>query len=170
MLPYLTTLLRDVYQVPDSFDAQLIHKLYSLITTPPEDLAILQRVPHFDDLSRWYFATVHYLSSGTHGGTGIFRHRPTGFERVSNNRYDDYVASAEAHMKANGFPAAEYITATTDHYELIEELEYKPNRIVIYPGDLLHSALVQPEADIDWNPDTGRLTANLFMNFVEFES
>lgn len=167
MLPPLLSLLREVYDIPPRFEHQLIHRLFSLITTPPEDLGILQRVPHFDTLNRWYFATVHYLNPGSYAGTGIFRHRPTGFERISNERYPDYVAAAEAQMKANGLPAAKYIDSSTDHYELIEEIEYRPNRLVIYPGNLLHSGLVQPDRDIGWDPRTGRLTANLFIDFVE---
>lgn len=167
LLPPLLSLLREIYEIPDSLEHQVIHRLFSLITTPPEDLGVLQRIPHFDTLNRWYFATVHYLNPGTYGGTGIFRHRPTGFERISNNRYQDYVAAAEAHMKANGLPDAKYIDTSTDHYELIEELDYRPNRMVVYPGNLLHSGLVQPDRDIGWDAKTGRLTANMFIDFVE---
>jgi hypothetical protein len=167
LLPSLLSLLREVYEIPASLEHQLIHRLFSLITTPPEDLGVLQRVPHFDTLNPWYLATVHYLNPGTYAGTGIFRHQPTGFERISNERYQDYVAAAEAHMKVHGLPAAKYIDESTDHYELIEELEYRPNRMVIYPGNLLHSGLVQPERDIGWDPRTGRLTANLFIDFAE---
>ena len=167
LLPSLISLLREVYEIPNSYEHQLVHRLFSLITTPPEDLAILQRVPHFDALTGWYFATVHYLNSGSYAGTGIFRHRPTGFERITQDRYSDYVQAAESHMKANGPPAAEYISSTNDHYELIEEIGYKANRLLIYPGNLLHSTLIRSGTDIDWNPNTGRLTANIFINFVE---
>ena len=167
LAPLLTSLLRDVYEIPDSHEYKLIHRLYSLITTPPEDLGILQRVPHFDALTGWYFATVHYLNSGSYAGTGIFRHRPTGFERITEDRYPDYVQAAEAYMKANGPPAAEYMASTNDHYELIEEIEYRPNRLLIYPSNLLHSSLIRSSRNIDWNPSTGRLTANIFINFVE---
>lgn len=167
LLPSLLPLLREIYAIPDSFGHRVIRRLFSLITTPPEDLGILQRVPHFDDLEPLYFATVHHLNPGSYCGTGIFRHRPTGFERISNERYPDYVAAAEAQMKAKGLPEARYIDASTDHYELIEELEYRPNRMLIYPGNLLHSGLVQPERDIGWDPRTGRLTANLFIDFAE---
>lgn len=167
IVPPLASLLREVYQVPASLEHRVCEQLFSLVTTPPEDLGVLQRVPHFDSLERWYFATVHYLNAGPYGGTGIFRHRPTGYERISDDRYEDYVAAAEAHMKTNRLPEAGYITSSTDHYELIEELAYEPNRLLVYPGNLLHSGLVQTGRDIDWNPETGRLTANLFIDFVE---
>ena len=167
IVPPLVELLRETYGIPDSLDYTVAQKVFSLVTTPPEDLAILQRVPHFDDLKPWYFATVHYLNPGEFAGTGIFRHRPTGFERISTERSRDYVRAAEAYMQANGIPEARYITESTDHYELIETIDYKPNRLVSYPGNLLHSGLVQPGRDIDWRPDSGRLTANLFIDFLE---
>ena len=137
LLPALLPLLREIYAIPDAFEHELIRGQFSLITTPPEDLGVLQRVPHIDDMKSRYFATVHYLNAGTYAGTGIFRHRPTGFERISDERYPDFVAAAEAYIKANGLPAAGYIDASTDHFELIEEIEYKTNRLLIYPGNLL---------------------------------
>ena len=70
-------------------------------------------------------------------------------------------------MKTHGLPPAKYIDASTDHYEIIHEIEYRPNRLVMYPGNLLHSGLVKPERDLGWDPATGRLTANLFIDFVE---
>jgi hypothetical protein len=167
MLPALVPMLREVYEIPESCEHRLIHRVFSVITTQPEDLAVLQRVPHFDTLNPRYFATVHYLNPGTYAGTGIFRHRPTGFERISDARYQAYVSAAEAYMKAHGLPAAQYINGTTDHYELIEEVEYRPNRLVIYPGNLLHSGLIHPDRDIDPDPSKGRLTANVFIDFVE---
>ena len=167
IVPELLSVIREVYDVPRSLESRIIHRLFSLVTTPPEDLGVLQRVPHFDTQNRYYFATVHYLSPGTYAGTGIFRHRPTGFERISGDRYQAYVQAAEAHMKANGLPPAEYICSSTDHYELVAEIDYRPNRLLVYPGNLLHSGLIQPDRDINWNPATGRLTANLFIDFVE---
>ena len=167
LLPPLLSLLRETYEIPAALEHRLVQSVFSLITTPPEDLGILQRVPHFDTVKPWYFATVHYLNPGNYAATGIFRHRPTGFERISDERHPSYVAAAEAHMKAGGLPPPRYIDASTDHYELIEQLEYRPNRLLVYPGNLLHSGLVQPDRDIDWRPATGRLTANLFIDFVE---
>lgn len=166
MLPALLVLLRGVYAIPSELEHQLIHRVFSLVSTPPEDLALLQRVPHFDTLHQFYFATVHYLSPGTYAGTGLFRHRPTGFERLSEGRYPTYVQSAQAHMRAKGAPNAQYISSTTDHYEMIEEIEYRPNRMLVYPGSLLHSGLIQPDRDISDDPAKGRLTANLFINFA----
>ena len=165
--PEVVALLKEAYDIPNHLEPRIVRRLFSLVTTPAEDLGPLQRVPHFDSLDEFYFATVHYLAPGEFAGTGIFRHRPTGFERVSQNRYAKYVQAAESHMKANGMPPAAYIRSSDEHYELIEELEYRSNRLVIYPGNLLHSGLIEPDRDLSWDPATGRLTANLFIDFKE---
>ena len=169
VLPGLIDLLTDVYEIPPSYRFNLIHSVFSLVTNRPEELRPLQRVPHFDHHSPFYFATVHYLNPGDHAGTGLFRHRPTGYERIPENRYPAYIRAAERHIRANGLPAEKYINASDDHFELIAELEYRPNRIVMYPGNVLHSGLIVPERDIDADPSSGRLTANLFMYFAEPE-
>ena len=65
----------------------------------------------------------------------------------------------------NGEPKQEYCTSTSEHYELYHEIEYKPNRLVIYPDHLLYSTIVCPDTDINSDPQTGRLTANIFIEF-----
>jgi hypothetical protein len=127
----------------------------------------LQRVPHFDNHSPFYFATVHYLNPGRYAGTGFFRHRPTGYERIPEDRYPAYMQAAESHIKAKGLPPEKYIDASDDHFELIAEVEYKPNRLIMYPGNLLHSGLIRPDRDINHDPAKGRMTANLFLYFTD---
>lgn len=167
LVPELATLISEVYGTPPSYEHRLIHQLFSLVTQAPEDLGPFQRIPHFDNRSPFYFATVHYLSTEAHAGTGFFRHRPTSFERITEDRYQPYMQAAGAYVNANGLPAQKYINASDGHFELIAEVEHKPNRLVIYPGNLLHSGLIQPEQDISANPSSGRLTANLFLYFTD---
>ena len=165
LVPELIDLITEIYRPPPSYKFHLIHQLYSLVTKRPEELRDRQRVPHFDNHSPFYFATVHHLNPGQYAGTGIFRHRPTGYERIPEQRYASYAQAAESHIEAHGLPPEKYINATDEHFELIAELEYRPNRLVMYPGNLLHSGLIQPERDISADPATGRLTANLFLYF-----
>lgn len=167
LLPILSDIISSLYRLQPTLEYQLIHQFFSLVTQKPQDLRPLQRVPHFDNHSPYYFATVHYLNPGDYAGTGLFRHRPTGYERVSADRYPAYAKAAEAHIKVNGLPAEKYINESDDHFELIEELEYRPNRLVMYPGNILHSGLIDPDRDISGDPATGRLTANLFLYYAE---
>ena len=164
--PQLIGMISHVFQIPPSARPHLVHQLFSLVTLQPGDLEPLQRLPHTDNRGPYYFASVHYLNTGDHGGTGFFRHRPTGFERITNDRYNSFKEAEKSHIAANGPPPDKYIDATDDHYELVAEVEYRPNRMAIYPGNILHSGLIKPDRDIDADPATGRLTANLFFYFT----
>ena len=69
-------------------------------------------------------------------------------------------------MAANGLPAEKYINASDDQFELIDKIDHRPNRMAVYPGNLLHSGLIVPERDISGDPAKGRLTANMFIYFA----
>lgn len=168
VLDVLTPIYRklyDIYNIPQHLQLKPLDIYYSLISTPENDLDVLQRMPHFDTSRPFYFAVLHYLNDGEHGSTGLFRHKPTQFERINDNNVDDYFKCAETFLEEHGAPKSKYITTSNSHYELYETIQYKPNRLVIYPGNLLHSTLVNVENDIDANPQTGRLTANIFIEF-----
>jgi len=167
LVPELVALISHLYNIPRFCKPQLIHQLFSLVTQKAEDLGPLQRMPHTDNRSPFYFATVHYLSSDDHAGTGFFRHRPTRYECITEDRYQSYVQAANLHMAAHGLPAEKYINASDNHFELIAEVEHRPNRMVVYPSNLLHSGLIQPDRDISEDPASGRLTANLFLFFTD---
>ena len=164
--PQLIGMISHVFKIPPTARPHLVHQLFSLVTLQPGELEPLQRLPHTDNRSPYYFASVHYLNPGPHGGTGFFRHRPTGFERITNDRYESFKQAESAHIAANGPPAEKYIDASDEHYELFAEVDYRPNRMAIYPGNILHSGLIMPDRDINADPATGRLTANLFFYFT----
>ncbi len=157
-------LLRDVYSIPDG-PAPRHAGFFSLVATPPERLKVIQRLPHTDSRKPFFFAITHYLNPGDFAGTGLFRHRPTGFESVSEDRFNDFRLAGETFLRVYGEPPAAYINATTDHFELYHTIDYRANRLVAYRGRLLHSGLIEPTRDISANPETGRLTANLFLEF-----
>lgn len=161
----LCPLFRQHYAVPEALEYSPTMAYFSLLTTPVNELGMLQRMPHFDSVKKSNFALVHYLNEGQFGGTGFFRHRPTGFENIADHRYNSFLFAAKTFIKNNGQPPIKYIDASDAHYELIERVEYKPNRLVAYPGTLLHSGLVQADMDIGADPASGRLTANLFIDF-----
>lgn len=165
----LEPLIRDLYQVPSDHGCRCTRQLFSLVTTPESELEVLQRVPHLDSRWPYCFAIMHYLNPGDFGGTGFFRHRPTGFERIADRHFDEFREQAMRYMERHGTPSARYCSQSDDHFEMIGAVGYRENRIVVYPGNLLHTALVDPEQDISADPSTGRLTANLFLEFVPRE-
>lgn len=158
-------LLFKVYAVPKELNLKPLNTVYSLIATPENELSRAQSVPHYDSTRPWHLAVLHYLNPGNFCDTGLFRHRPTGFERISDDRLAEFLSASEAFVDAHGEPPQSYINSSTDHFDLYSRIEYKPNRLVTYPGNLLHSGLVDPARDINPDPRTGRLTANIFVDF-----
>ncbi|NMH65717.1 DUF6445 family protein [Shewanella salipaludis] len=165
VLNRLYSLLYEVYEIPSRQSIRLQALHFSLISTSPEALKPLQRLPHFDTPQPHYFALLHYLNDGPHGNTAFFRHIPTGFERIDGSRMPAYFQSAQQFVGQNATEPPGYFVQSNEHYELYHQVEYRPNRLLIYPGNLLHSTLVEPGTDIDANPQTGRLTANMFIEF-----
>jgi len=170
--PYVISVLQKIYQgichvykIPTQLQLKPQDTYYSLITNTKEELDLIQRMPHFDTSRPFYFAILHYLNDKPHGNTGFFRHIPTGLEKIEDNNVEDYLNSAQKFIDINGEPEQEYCTSTSAHFELYHEIEYKPNRLVIYPGHLLHSTIVCPNTDINSDPKVGRLTANIFIEF-----
>lgn len=133
---------------------------FSMVTARPEALAPPQRAPHFDSTDPDHLAALHYLSVPGGGGTAFFRHRATGIEQLSDANVDRFVNAA----RLEGFtrPPA-YAGEIDPHFELLLSVEARPNRLLIYPGSLLHSGLIPPEVPLSADPAVGRLTGNFFL-------
>ena len=136
----------------------------SLVTTLPEDLAPVQRLPHVDGLERARIAVLVYLSGAEQGGTGFFRQRATGFETVDQGRSAAFQAALEAGLAEHGPPPPGYLHDDTALYEMIALHEARPNRALVYRSHTLHSAAIPPGAPLPDDAATGRLTLNLFLS------
>lgn len=135
---------------------------FSLVSTPPEKLLPIQRLPHYDGCGADQFAAIAYLSHDDWGGTSFFRHRATGFETVSMARFEPYKAALERDVKTNGLPPQAYLTDGAPLFDRIATVEARFNRLVFYRGVQLHSgAIVQPER-LSPDPAKGRLTITSF--------
>lgn len=145
----------------DGFD--LIDAFYSLVTTPPQQLAPIQRLPHFDGVERGWLALLHYLSPEPCGGTAFYRHRATGFETVDAARLTPYRSALDADLRRCGVPDADYIGGDTELFEQIAAFEPVYNRAILYHSNSLHCAIIPPDASLSADPLRGRLTANLFL-------
>ena len=165
MLRTLYPLLERIYSIPGNLSVHPVNAVYSLVTTPESKLRLLQRLPHFDSVKRSYFAITHFLGKGEFGGTGLYRHRPTGYETITEDRLDTYIKAGDDFLAEHGDPPQHYFGAGDMHYELFHSISYRANRLVVYPGTVLHSGLIDPERDINADPRTGRLTTNIFVNF-----
>jgi hypothetical protein len=138
---------------------------FSIVTTPPDQLQLLQCLPHFDTTDPGQVAVLHYLCRPEQGGTSFYRHRNTGFESIDSARHDRFMAALGADLMANGPPTRYYMQGDNAIFERIGRLEAKFNRLVIYRSATLHSGDIPPGFAFDADPRTGRLTANAFLHF-----
>ncbi len=154
-----------IYKIPKHLTPNPKDNYYSLITKQPEELLPAQTMPHFDTAYPYLIAVVHYLDEGDHGGTAFFRHKSTNYEYIDESRKPTYFKAMEEYLNKNQGVNLGYCTESHVEYECYKIFDYKPNRLMIFPGFLLHSTLVNVDTDIEADPAKGRLTANMFVEF-----
>jgi len=137
---------------------------FSLTTQPPADLGPLQCTPHFDASTPHHMAILLYLCDGRHGGTGFYRHNATGLQQITEATREHYLDTYYAEINARR-PAQRYFDDSDAQFTLLGMIPAKFNRMVIYPGSLLHSACLNPAISLSANPRAGRLTVNSFYDF-----
>jgi hypothetical protein len=135
---------------------------FSLVTTPPHALAPLQRLPHFDGLGRERIAMLHHLGRAEKGGTAFFRHRSTGYETMTAERFATYGAAVNREVAGLGLPAR-YMTADMALFEQIAHYPARFNRLLIYRGNTLHSGDIPQDLALTPDPRTGRFSINTFL-------
>ena len=133
--------------------------MYSMVLTPPARLALPQSRPHTDTINKNKIACVHYLCTPDKGGTSLYRHKATGFEQLSPERMDIY-AEHIAREEQDTCWHKKYINGSNQFYEEIGRYEANFNRLIMYPGDALHSASIPENFQFLPNPIVGRLTLN----------
>lgn len=141
--------------------AALVECAFSLVTTPRDQLAPIQRIPHFDTPDPKRLALLHYLCGPEGGGTAFYRHRSTGFETIPQDRLPLYDAALQ--REVGDLPAGGYITGDTALFEKTGRIEACWNRMVIYRSFRLHSGIIPADLPLSDNPRVGRLTVNTFL-------
>lgn len=159
--PALIPVLREVFR--HAAGVELLDASFSIVTTSPAELAMAQRLPHVDAVQPGRIALVHYLAPEGGEGTAFFRHRATGFETIDAARSPGYLAQLNAQLGTNPPPPA-YPLGDTALFERIAHVEARYNRAVIYRSALLHSGAIAPDAPLDADPGTGRLTVTAFLS------
>ncbi len=135
---------------------------FSLVTTPPQKLKPVQRMPHYDTTNPKQLAVLHYLCHPKHGGTSFYRHRHTRFEFVDEARAQTYARAVAAELPTLGATAATYIRGDDARFERTCSFPAAFNRVLIYQSINLHSADIGTEFGFESDPRAGRLTANSF--------
>ena len=137
---------------------------FSMVTKAPADLTVRQRMPHIDSTNRGNLALLLYLCAPDQGGTSFYRHRGTGYETITEDRFDHYEATLKSELDARGPPVG-YINGDTPLFERVADYAAAFNRMLVYWGGNLHSANIGEAFARDPDPRRGRLTLNLFLHF-----
>ena len=151
---------------------------FAIPTAAGRDLTPLQQIPHPDGFCD--YAGVLYLSKPADctGGTSFWRHQRSGLEYSpvdgdprSAAQVDRYGVASPAKLLSRMIHETltevigGYITRSNENWELIEVVEMRTNRLVIYDANLFHS-IHAPRTDWVPDPDRPRLTQNLYLNWV----
>lgn len=136
---------------------------FSLVTLGEHELSPLQCIPHYDHAGGDVIAVMHYLLGQETGGTAFYRHRRTGFETVTPAREAAYNAALAKDEREHGMPPARFCYGDTDWFEIIDEVEAVPDRLVLYRGRQLHSGVIPDPSALSSDPRVGRLTINMFL-------
>lgn len=165
LMRHLREFVEKYLALPDSeLKMQMCH--FSLVTTPPSQLGVLQRIPHFDSLEDNGLATVHYLFKSNLGGTAFYRHRKTGYESITESRREAYFRSLESENDGPNMPEPKYICGDTALYEQIKSVDAAFNRMIVYRRNSLHSGSLTKDFCPDPSPLTGRLSINSFVDLL----
>ncbi len=141
-----------------------VYGFFALATWGLERFGPLQRIPHYDQPNPKSLAMVHYLCNDQGGGTAFFRHQATGHESIDAVRREAYMLSVADEIERDNQLLINYAGPKTPNYEMIDRVEMRFNRIVLYQSHLLHCALFDG-AHLSDDPKVGRLTANSFYAF-----
>jgi hypothetical protein len=160
----LDPLIKVNFQVPDHLGVKVGLSAFSLTTTAPEALGPLQRMPHFDASTPHHMAALLWLCDESHGGTGFYRHNATGLQRITAENRERYLDACHAELN-QGLPPARYFDRSDERYTFLGMMPARFNRLVVYPGSLLHSACINPARSLNGDPRRGRLTVNTFYDF-----
>ena len=146
--------------------AEVIDASFSIVTTPPGELSIRQRLPHCDAFDAGRIALVHYLAAEDRAGTAFFRHRSTGFETIDDTRAPLFFDQLDAEIRYGAVPPAQYIRGDTALFEMTAQVEGRYNRAVLYRSKLLHSGAITEDVMLSPDPQIGRLTVTGFLSIA----
>ena len=155
--------LEEVFELGDAVPVRASCN-YSIVTCQPAQLEPAQRIPHVDTADPLQIAILHYLCDERFDGTGFYRHRSTGFEGITLERWAPYQAALAADLERHP-PEAAYIGGDTPLFERTARFDLRFDRVLVYRSRVLHSGQIDPAVGLSPDPRRGRLTGNIFLNY-----
>ncbi|MGS0535274.1 DUF6445 family protein [Pseudoalteromonas sp. SaAl2] len=148
---YITLLNNDIY----------VHSCkLSLVTQKANELISQQKIPHIDSSDNKTFASVHYLSDQSLGGTAIYKYKPANLIKIDKG--NEKVAYEMIKNIKNIAKSTDGYLNNNEYFEQVLKIEAQINRIVIYRSNLLHSADLRNDATYNDDIATGRLSIASF--------
>lgn len=157
-------LIRTAFDLPEIRFSRM-ESAFSIVTRPHGTLHPLQRLPHVDTSSPLRFALLHYLCDMPFGGTAFFRQDSTGLEQVGPPDFAAYAAARRDRLAELAGPSA-YPGPETPGYTRTAAFAARMDRLLIYRSFSLHSGIIAPDKPLPADPRTGRLTANVFADYM----
>lgn len=157
----LSPLLRRVFDIPPQQEFRL-DSSFSMITEASRSLRHNQRVPHIDRTGPYDLAMVHYLCGPEFGGTHFFRHKGTGYQRLTASRELAYNDALNRELNERILPAG----FPDEHHPLFDRVATVAaafDRLAIYRASVLHSPAIPADAHYSADPRSGRLTLTSFL-------
>lgn len=161
---WLTPLLRQNGVLANDRTLVRDDSFFSVVTTRPESLLPLQRIPHFDSTDPALLAAVIYLCDERFSGTAFYRHRRTGYERITDDTLANYRLALNSDMRMHGAPKKEYMNGDTALFEMIFSSESRFNSAIVYPGSVLHAARIDRQFSPPKNKNDWRLTLTALLH------
>ena len=167
--PYERALVKLIERVFDNPDVTISRCMLSLTTLEPAELSSTQKLPHIDALGNDQFASVHYLSKQDRGGTSIYRYKPRNLVRITADQ-QDVVREMIERVKENVADHSGYLVGDTSLFKREVCIDAKYNRIVMYPGNLLHCANLDSPGSYLNDIQQGRLSVASFFQMERNEN
>lgn len=159
--PYERALKKVVKMVYNSEDATIHRCMLSLTNLPESKLSDSQKIPHVDTCIDNQFAAVHYLCDKPHGGTCIYRYLPRDLVRVREQDRDIFKEILrKTRERANEHTG--YLIRSTSLFKQELVIQARFNRLVLYPSNLLHCAVLDTPESLLNDVERGRLTVASF--------
>lgn len=147
----------------DGLDVVMADSDFRMVTKRPDGLHARQLVPHYDIADPNVIVVLHYLASKPFGGTSMYRHRKTGFERIAGNRLETFESTISEELKS--WRPEGFADGDTPLFERVASFPAQFNRAIIYRGISLHAGDIGTDFPYDPDPRNGRLTANTVFFF-----
>ena len=161
---YLDRIVKAEYEIPVERKIKPLQDALCMMTVPETELGPLQRIPHFDASSPYFFATLLYLCDERHGGTGFYCHNSTGYESITPDRSECYLDASYAELNSKQIERC-YFSESNELFSKTGFVSAQFNRLLVYRGNILHSANILSDVSLCLDPNVGRLTANIFFTY-----